>query len=81
MALEKTQTVEQIEIVGQYKTVQVCYKVVITENGSVISESNMRETITAGQSYSDKAQEVQDICALVHTTDIITAYNESLNNL
>lgn len=81
MALEKTQTVSQIEIVGQYKAVQVCYKVVITDNGNVIAENNMREVITAGQSYADKPQEVQDICALVHTTDIITAYNESLNNL
>ena len=73
MSLEKTVTVDKIEIVGEFKTVQVRTKTAVTENGDEISASFHRHTIIAGQDYSNETAEVQSICQAVHTSEIIAA--------
>lgn len=73
MSLEKTITQDKIEIVGEFKTVQVRTKTAVTENGVEISSSFHRHTIDAGQDYSGESAEVQSICAIVHTDEVIAA--------
>lgn len=81
MALTKTEQVQRIEVVGEYKSVQVKLTTTVSEDGNIISESNSRYVIPAGHSYANEPQEVQDICGLVHTQEVITAYNEYINSL
>lgn len=73
MSLVKTVTQDKIEIVGDFKTVQVRTKTSVTENGAEISASYHRHAIVAGDDYSDQSAEVQSICAIVHTDAVIAA--------
>jgi len=78
MALEKVITEDKIEIVGEFKAVQVRTATVIKEDGVELSRSFHRHVVTAGQDYSNESAEVQAICAAMHTADVISAYEASL---
>jgi len=78
MALEKVISEDKIEIVGEYKTVQVRTCTKVLEDGVELSSGYHRHVVTAGQDYSNESPEVQAICQVVHTTAVIAAYNESL---
>ena len=77
MALEKVVTQDKIEIVGDYKAVQVRTATIIKEDGVELSRSFHRHVITAGQDYSGESAEVQAICAAVHTAEVVAAYEAS----
>ena len=77
MALEKVITEDKIEIVGEYKTVQVRTKTAVSEDGVELSSSYHRHVIEAGQDYSEESAEVQAICAAVHTPEVVAAYQAS----
>ena len=72
--LEKVITEDKIEIVGEYKTVQVRTCTKVLEDGIELSSGYHRHVITAGQDYSNESPEVQAICAAVHTPEVIAAY-------
>ena len=74
MALSKVITEDKIEIVGNYKTVQVRTCTKIIEDGVELSSSFHRHVVTAGDDYSNESPEVQAICKSVHTDAIILAY-------
>ena len=78
MALNKTVTTDKIEVVGDYKHVHVREKVVVTEDGNVISTSYHRKVIEPGQSYSNEHADVQAMCQQFHTQAIIDSYNTML---
>tara|TARA_R110000868_G_scaffold404742_2_gene683223 strand:- start:1039 stop:1296 length:258 start_codon:yes stop_codon:yes gene_type:complete len=74
MSLEKVITEDKIEIVGEFKAVQVRTKTAITEDGVEISSGYSRKVISAGDDYSGESTEVQGICATVHTDEVVAAY-------
>jgi len=74
MALTKVVTQDKIEIVGDYKTVQVRTKTAVLEDGVELSSSFHRHVVTAGDDYSNESAEVQAICAAVHTDAVVAAY-------
>jgi len=76
--LEKVISEDKIEIVGEYKTVQVRTCTKIIEDGVEISSGYHRHAISAGQDYSNESPEVQAICAAVHTPEVIAAYQASI---
>ena len=78
MALEKVISEDKIEIVGDYKTVQVRTCTKVLEDGVELSSGYHRHVVSAGDDYSNESPEVQAICQVVHTTAVIAAYNESL---
>ena len=80
MALEKVISEDKIEIVGDYKTVQVRTCTKVLEDGVELSSGFHRHVVTAGQDYSNESAEVQAICAVVHTDAVIAAYNASLES-
>ena len=80
MALEKVITEDKIEIVGEFKAVQVRTKTAITDDGVEISSGYSRKVISAGDDYSGESAEVQAICSVVHTDAVIVAFI-SYNNL
>lgn len=75
MALTERTEEDKIEIVGQYKFVQVRTATVIERDGEEISRSFRRHVVAPGTCDSDQSAEVQAICAAVHTQAVIDAYN------
>jgi len=73
MALTKTVVEDKIEIVGDFKSVQVRTATVIKEDGVELSRSFHRHVVTAGDDYGNESAEVQAICAAVHTDAVIAA--------
>ena len=83
MALTEETIQDKIEIVGDYKMVQVRTAVVIKRDGTEISRSFSRHVVAPNISANDLANEsaeVQAICNAVHTDAIKTAYAEHLEN-
>ena len=83
MALTEETVQDKIEIVGDYKMVQVRTAVVIKRDGTEISRSFHRHVVTPDISTDDLANEsteVQAICNVVHTDAIKTAYATHLAN-
>ena len=74
MALTKVITQDKIEIVGDYKAVQVRTKTAVMEDGVELSSGFHRHIVSAGDDYSAESAEVQAICAAVHTDAVVAAY-------
>jgi hypothetical protein len=81
MALEKVISEDKIEIVGDYKTVQVRTCTKVLEDGVELSSGYHRHVVSAGDDYSNESAEVQAICAAVHTDAVIAAYEASLETV
>jgi hypothetical protein len=80
MALSKVITEDKIEIVGEFKAVQIRTCTQVLEDGVELSSGFHRHVVTAGQDYSNESAEVQAICAVVHTAEVISAYEASLES-
>ena len=74
MALSKVISEDKIEIVGEFKAVQVRTKTAVIEDGVELSSGFHRHVVTAGDDYSAESAEVQAICELMHTDEVIAAY-------
>ena len=77
MSLEKEIKIDRIEVV-ENGTVQVRQATIITEDGNQISRTFHRWCITPGEDYSTQEQQVQDICKVTHTPEVIAAYQALL---
>jgi hypothetical protein len=77
MALTESVEVDKVEIVGPYKAVQVRTATVIYKDGAEISRGFHRHVVSAGDDYSNESEEVQAICAAVHTQEVIDAKQEN----
>jgi hypothetical protein len=73
MSLDKQIKIDRIEVV-ENGTVQVRQATIITEDGNQISRTYHRWCITPGENYSAQEQQVQDICKVSHTPEVIAAY-------
>ena len=88
MALTESIEYDKIEVVGQYKNIQVRKATVIKRDGVEISRSFHRHALSCGSldasdnlvdtDISGEAAEVQAICNAVWTTDIKNAFKAKL---
>ena len=74
MALTETQVEDKIEIVGDYKHVQVRTATVIKRDGTEISRGYSRHVVAPDADISGESTEVQAICNAVHTAAVKAAY-------
>ena len=75
MALSERTVQDKIEIVGDYKHIQVRTAVVIERDGVEISRSFSRHVVAPDASdITGESAEVQAICAAVHTQAVKDAY-------
>ena len=77
MALSKVITEDKIEIVGEFKLVQVRTCTKVLEDGVELSSGYHRHVVSAGDDYSNESTEVQAICQVVHTDAVVAAFNAS----
>ena len=80
MALTEEIIQDKIEIVGNYKIVQVRTATVIKKDGTEISRSFHRHTVAPDADISNESAEVQAICNAIHTNAIKTAYKKHLES-
>lgn len=83
MALTEEIVQDKIEVVGNFKYVQVRTATIIKKDGKEISRSFHRHIVAPNISADDLANEsteVQAICKAVHTDAIKTAYATHLES-
>ena len=74
MALTETTVQDKIEIVGDYKHIQVRTATVIKRDDVEISRSFHRHVVAPNDDVTGESTEVQAICAVVHTDAVKAAY-------
>jgi len=74
MALTEETVQDKIEIVGDYKHVQIRTATVIKRDGVEISRSFHRHVVTPDADITGESAEVQAICTAVHTQAVKDAY-------
>mgnify|MGYP003131797664 FL=1 len=74
MALTEETVQDKIEIVGDYKMIQVRTATVIKRDGVEISRSFHRHVLAPDSDTSGESDDVKAIAAQVHTDAIKTAY-------
>ncbi len=78
MSLSKKRIQDQIEIVGEFKIIQIRYSDQIIEDGKVISSSYHRESITPDDEAKAIEHDVKAIADIYWTDEIKAAYTASL---
>jgi len=74
MALTKEVVVDKIEIVGDYKHVQVRTATVVSEDGVELSRSFHRHVVGPLDDTTGEDAQVVAVCATVHTQEVKDAY-------
>ena len=74
MALTETTLDDKIEIVSDFKFIQVRTARVIYDDGTEISRSFSRRVIAPTDDITDESTELQAICNAVHTQAVRDAY-------
>ena len=75
MAITKETQIAKIEVVGEYKAVQVATDTVIKEDDVEISRTRHRHVVHPHQDISGEDSEVQSICNLVWTDAVKSAWD------
>ena len=74
MALTESTIEDKIEVVGEFKHVQVRTATVIERDGVEISRSFSRHVVAPNDDITGESTEVQAICNAVHTQAVKDAY-------
>ena len=74
MAITKETKIEKIEVVGEYKAVQVATDTVIKEDDAEISRSRHRHVLHSDMDISGENAEVQAVANAVWTDAVKTAW-------
>ena len=74
MALTESTLDDKIEVVGEFKYVQVRTARVIYDSGTEISRSFSRRVIAPDADITGESAELQAICNAVHTQAVKDAY-------
>ena len=80
MAITKTTEIAKIEVVGEYKAVQVRTDTVIKEDDKEISRSPHRHVVHPDQDISGEDAEVQAVANVVWTDSVKAAWKTFKEN-
>ena len=78
MAITKTVVTDKIEIVGDFKQIQVREASIIQEDGVELTRSFHRYVLSPGEDISEQSSEIQAIANAVWTEELIAAYQASI---
>jgi len=70
---EKQTIVDRIEVMQDH-TVAVRYLITVTEDGQPFAEQSKAIYFKPGDDYSAEDAKVQSVCALIHTPEVVAAY-------
>jgi len=74
MAITKETVIGKVEVVGEFKAVQVAMDTLIKEDGNLISQTRHRHVLMPDSDISNEPQEVQNICNAAWTQEVKDAY-------
>ena len=80
MAITKETKIEKIEVVGEYKAVQVATDTIIKEDGAEISRSRHRHVLHSDMDISGEDAEVQAVANAVWTDSVKAAWKTFKEN-
>ena len=80
MAITKEIVDYKLEVVGNYKHIQVRTATIINEDGIELSRSFHRRVITPDMDVNDESDEIQRIAAAVWTDDVKAAWQTLQDN-
>ena len=75
MSLEKSKTIDKVEFVGTWKTLQVRYEIIVTEDGTTISKSYHRESFELAE-IDTLPEELQPYAQGVWTDELLQKQEE-----
>jgi hypothetical protein len=78
MALTKQKVQDKIEIVSEFKHIQIRYANQIVEDGTVISSSFERTVVSCGDYAGADERNVRAIADAMWTEELIARYEESI---
>ena len=78
MAITKETQIAKIEVVGDYKAVQIATDTVIKEDGVELSRSRHRKVVHPDQDITGEDAEVQAVCNAVWTQAVKDAWTAFL---
>ena len=81
MSLSKKRVQDRVEIVGEFKTIQVRYNDQIIEDDKVISQTYHRVAINCGDDALASEHNVEKIAKVVWTADVKKAYKKAINEV
>ena len=81
MAITKRTEQDKIEIVGEYKHIQVRTATIIEEDGVEISRSYHRHVIAPNDDSSKESADVKAMVALFHTDTVKAAYAKYIESI
>ena len=77
MAITKRTEQDKIEVVGEFKMIQVRTATVIEEDGVEISRSFHRHTIAPDSDSSNESADVKAMVAQFHTDEVKKAFTDA----
>ena len=77
MSLSKKRIQDKIEIVGEFKTIQIRYSNQIIEDGQVISSSYHRDMVSCGDDAKAIEHNVKALADIYWTDEVKKAYKAS----
>ena len=80
MAITKETIQDKIEIVGDFKHIQVRTATIIKDDGKEISRSFHRHVVSPNSDSTNESADVKAIVAQFHTDAVKTAYAEHLKS-
>ena len=80
MALTEETMEDKIEVVGDYKIVQVRTATVIKKDGVELTRSFHRHVVNPTDDISEQSDEVKAICNVVHTDAVKEAYKKHIES-
>ena len=80
MAITKATADDKIEIVGDYKHLNIRTATIISEDGTELSRSFHRRVITPDDDVSGESAEIQGIAAAVWTDEVKAAWQTFQEN-
>ena len=80
MALTEETVQDKIEVVGEFKHIQVRTATVIKRDGVEISRAFSRHVVAPDADTSSESADVKAIAAQVHTDEIKAAYDKHLED-
>ena len=80
MAITKETVQDKLEVVGNFKHIQVRTATIIKENGKEIARSFHRHVVAPDSDSSKESDKVKEMVKLFHTDEVKKAYATHLEN-
>jgi hypothetical protein len=80
MAITKEEIQDKIEVVGDYKHIQVRTATIIKEDGKEISRSYHRHVVAPNSDSTNESADVKAMVAQFHTDAVKKAYADHIAN-